>query len=130
MSTFTIRVTGDRPVTFKGDLIAQTNSRGTNGPTETRWYELALYRKQDGEYVLHIGYRTQWQGEEDTDLVEICGSEEEVAEHLRMTSPHHDVVGYPLGKQYEERQARMMRQMAVALQNAVSDLLETLPEEI
>jgi hypothetical protein len=89
-----------------------------------------LYQKQDGEYVLHTAYRTNWDGEVDIHRVATCIDPDEVAECLRSTSPKNDVVGYPLGKQYEDRQARMMRQMDVALRNAISNLLETLPEDI
>jgi hypothetical protein len=130
METYTLTHTGDRPVRFEGDMIAQTNSKGNGGPCESRWYELALYQKQDGEYVLHTAYRTNWDGEVDIHRVATCIDPDEVAECLRSTSPKNDVVGYPLGKQYEDRQARMMRQMDVALRNAISNLLETLPEDI
>lgn len=63
MKTYTLPRTGDRPVRFTGEIIALASTRPHQGPCENRWWDLALYRTEVGQYVAAIGYHTQWQRE-------------------------------------------------------------------
>lgn len=63
MPKTTLSRTGDVALTFDGELLAEEDSQGTNGPTETRWFVLAIYRTTSGKYVGSIAYESRWQGE-------------------------------------------------------------------
>ncbi|MFA7188673.1 MAG: hypothetical protein WC117_01145 [Sphaerochaetaceae bacterium] len=133
MKQYTLPCIGARPMRFTGDHIASSTSKRTEGPCSSRWYDLDLYQtsSESGDYyVLAINYETNWQGEEGIYTAEVCETADHVAERLQEIRPDQNVTGYPLGKQYEEKQKRLIKAMETALGNAISDLLTTLPEEI
>lgn len=124
----TLKRTNDRPVTFDGREIASANSRQTTGPGEQRWYELTLYQAMDGRYVAHAGYRTQWQGEHETDAVIVSQSPDTLIEQLReqFAEPH---LSMPPGERYAERRAHVFATLRAAYTAAVTELFNALPAE-
>jgi len=131
--SFVVDRTGDRPLSFSGDLLEEASSRVNRGSESNRWHELALYRV-DGEeerYVLVINYRTIWQEESDHDTAIVCVSAEDVAAQIRMTIPDEHMIGYPLGGQYEEKQSRLKKDLEARFKIAATEILSSLgPEQI
>ena len=65
MDRYEVPRDGDRDLRFEGEIIARASSRKHEGPANTRWNELTLYRTQGGKLVAQKIGRTQWQGEVD-----------------------------------------------------------------
>jgi hypothetical protein len=58
MTTYTLRRSGNCPVAFRGQVLAQQTGPYHLGRERDRYLELALYRTQAGNYVLHRHYAT------------------------------------------------------------------------
>ena len=56
MAEYTIGRTGDRPLAFKGTLIAEAKGN----PDPQRWYELRTYSTDGGKYVVEIAYQSSF----------------------------------------------------------------------
>lgn len=131
MSIFTLPRTGDRPLQFDGDLVGKTDSRQTQGPCQTRWYELALYRTAGGKYAVAIGYRTQWQGELPRDEVHIEDTLPGAVEVLRSTIPELPLHAFPAGEHFDAKRAHVEAAVRACYEHAISELLEHVePEQI
>jgi len=132
MDEITLDRTGDRPLKFRGELLAWGDSQRIFGSDSNRWHELAIYRHEDGErYILEIGYRTQWQGEAAHDDVFVCLSAAEACEIIRSTIPTEHLVGFPLGGQYADKQARLEKDLQARFFAAAQPILKALgPEEL
>lgn len=131
MTTFTLPRTGDRPLQFDGEQIAETDSRQTQGPCQTRWYELALYRTDGGKYVIAIGYRTQWQGELPRDETHLEDTVSGAVEVLRSTIPELPMYAFPPGDRFEEKRSHAAGAIRQCYENAITELLEHVePEKI
>ena len=129
MKTITLERTGNRPLQFEGEEIAHSDTQWSHGKDASRWHELTLYREKNGRYFLHIVYKTRWKGELENHTVEECGDGERLAEYLQYEyDPTGFLVGYPHGQQFEEKQARLVRDITARYQHAVSELLADLPE--
>jgi len=127
----TLPRTGDRPLAFTGELLAQEETKWWAGKESNRWHKLALYRTAGDRWVLAIGYRTQWEGEVDHDEVFVCATAEEAAECLRSTIPTEHLRGFPPGDQWAEKQSRLERDMTDRFLAAASRILKELgPERI
>ncbi len=129
MTTFTLPRTGDRPLQFDGEQIAEADSRQPQGPCNNRWYELALYRTDGGKYVIAIGYRTQWQGELPRDEVHIEATAAGAVEVLRSTIPELPMHSMPLGDRYDEKRAHIEANVRACYEHAISELLESVEPE-
>ena len=124
METYQLTRTGDRPLTFEGEVIAEAGAMWVNQKEQLRWHEITLYRTGGGSYVLAIGYFTQWQGEQDHRAVYHAKDVEALMEELQMYDPLEHIMGYPPGDQYEERQARLERVVLANWAHLVSEILE------
>jgi hypothetical protein len=129
MSTITLPRTGLRSFSFEGELLADADSQRTSGPCESRWWELALYSTADKRYVIAVGYRTQWQGEHETDKAVVLDTPGEVEKWL-LDHPFLDGIrGYPPGQ--EDRQERLEQSLRQCWEAAVTEVLAVLgPEEL
>ncbi len=124
-------MSGARPLQFDGELIAESDSRQTQGPCQYRWYELELYRPDTGKYVVAIGYRTQWQGELARDEAHVEDTVGGAVEVLRSTIPELPLHGFPPGQHYDEKRAHVERAVRAGYEHAVSELLESVePQKI
>lgn len=131
MEKITLSRSGDRPVTFDGELISRQSTHHYDGPCNQRWHNLALYRTDKGKYVLHIDYTTCWQGEYGRSQASVHDDIESVAEELRMAAYEPPpLTGFPVGPQYDDKRQRVVEVMKLAWDEAVSGLLESLPEEL
>lgn len=83
MKTYTLKRTGNRPLRFEGDLVAEESTKVMNGQENNRWHEFHLYRTSGGCFFLSVTYDSHWQGEERHCQVEELGSIESVTKFLR-----------------------------------------------
>jgi len=112
-------------------LIKEVSSKKILGTDANRWHELELYRHADGRCILHVGYRTEWEGEAWNDEVLISKSDKELADQIKSISPTQHVVRFPLEDQYREKQARMERDIERRFNEAAEIILnEIKPERI
>lgn len=75
MPVFTIYPSGERPIRFTGELLAEVASQPNNGRPDYsgetgRWQELALYRTAKGTLIVVRTDRTSWANERDSVTVE------------------------------------------------------------
>ena len=127
----TLQRSGARPLTFKGDVIAEASSLRHDGYCSNRSWDLTLY--QAGErYVLHIVYHTKWETEEERTHATVADTIEQVEDELRMyfASFEDDVIGFPPGRQYDEKRQMMEKSLRHCLDSAISELLAEFPEEV
>jgi hypothetical protein len=119
--------------------VASVTSRTAEGPRSSRWHELELWCFQRGRPVepptcddselavgalcVAIHYRTTWAGELDHHAA-FTRDVSQVAAALRDHDPCANVMGYPPGAQFAERQARLLRELRAGYEHAVSRLLE------
>jgi len=119
----TIPRTGDRPLQFDGDLIAEATSRQQQGPCQSRWYELALYRTASGKYVVAIGYRTQWQGELPRDEAHVESTLAGAVEALKSTIPELPLHAFPAGGQFDAKRAHVEAAVRACYEHAITEIL-------
>lgn len=87
--------TGQPPLSFAGVLITSASSRWVSGREQNRWHEVAIYELPGGGYVLGIGYRTLWQGEEGRDIAFGMDSKEELSSFLQEDFFPEESMGEP-----------------------------------
>jgi hypothetical protein len=123
-TTYRLPRTGQAPLMFSGQMLAENDGSHQAGREQNRWHALALYRADSGRYVAAIRYHTRWQGEIEHDEARICDSPAEAAEIFRLYDPAVHVQGYPPGVAYEERQARLISDLVRRYQSQVSEILD------
>ncbi len=86
MGVFRIEPTNGAPLEFEGDIAARSEGGGEADRKQSRWYDIVLYRTNDGQYILQVDYHTLWKGEH-----ACCWAEpvaiDEVAGKLEMYDP-------------------------------------------
>lgn len=131
MKTITLTRTGDRPLRFTGEEVAEATSRQDQGACQTRYYELALYRTDSDRYVLAIGYRSHWEGELPDDRAYIEDSIAGIVETLRSTTPELPLLALPPGEAYADKRAHIEQSVRRCYEQAVTELLADVePESI
>lgn len=126
MATHILPRTGNAPLKFEGELIAE--SRPTQDPDKPgkdpkRWHELALFRTAGGQYVVSISYRADWKGEHDHHHAEVVPDVPNAVRIIREYDPLAHVMGYPPGEQYAPKQARLLAEIRQRYEAQVSELL-------
>lgn len=124
MNIYKISRSKDLSLEFEGELLASGDCSVTGGVERNRWHVIALYRTVGGQYVAHIGYRTQWTGEQAWDVARVMATPEEVADWLRTWIPASVIIGYPVGAYFAEKQARMLATVERDYATLVSEVLE------
>lgn len=119
----TLSRTGDAPLSFRGHRIASSDGERLGGKERNRWHEITVYRTTRGRYVVHVAYRTRWQGELDRDTAAACNAPSEVVAMLRDYNPLTQLMGFPPGEAYAERQERLEADVAAGYQSIVGDVL-------
>ena len=75
--TITLERDGERDLSLTGAVrIAAASSHHYEGPRNTRWTELALWRLPSGRLVLATVGRTQWVGETDRHAAIVCADDD------------------------------------------------------
>lgn len=125
MNEYTLTRTGQAPLHFTGEILADEDSRLTAGRENNRWHEMRVYRTKGGNYVVEVIYRTQWQGEEDYFWALEAAAASSVEMRLReiLCEINDPVKGFPLGQQYEEKQARLLHDLQQRFEVLTSDVL-------
>lgn len=122
MDTVTISRTGDAPLRFTGEMIAEADGQSVNRKTN-RWYEIVIYKTSDSQYVVSVGYRSQWEGEQQQDYAYVCDSPTQVRHVLRSHEPIQGRIGFPPSPQYEDRQAKLEAELCGQFDTLVSKVL-------
>jgi len=122
----TLTRTGNRPLSFDGEMLASTNTQTANGAGENRWWDIAIYRTESGKYVLAIGYNTRWQGEHERQDAYICANVNDAAETLRDHPWDHSVAGYARD---QAKQAYLMNTLRACWEHGVTMVLSVVEAE-
>ncbi len=125
---FTLTRTGDSPLKFSGEKIAEANGRIRSGQEQNRWHEIRAYRTDGGKYVLEIQYCTCWQGEDGHSHVSVHDDPAALADELKSYYPLEHVLGFPPHPQFASKQARLEESLRLRWETVVSDLLGDIPE--
>lgn len=129
MESYTLKRTGDRPLNFTAEKLAEASTQQHQGPCENRYWELELYRTEGGQYVISVGYRTRWQGEHDTDTAIKVAAADGLVAALDEYDWVSRIYGYPRG--HDDKQAELLRRLGDCWDQAVGELLAGVePEKI
>ncbi len=123
METFIVPRSGNAPLKFAGDCIAVSDGASRNGQEHNRWHAITLYTVGGTHYVLHVAYRTAWQGEEPHDTAVVLEGELAIAQALRDYVPEQDVQGYPPGSAHATKQAHLLAEVRRRWRSQVAELL-------
>lgn len=124
MNTYTLRRSGDAPLKFTGALIAESSGKRFAGRERTRYHDLALYRTDDGAYVVEIAYVSRYQGDPCPRKAIYCRESGDVVRVLRDYDPTEPVVGFPEGEAYAERQRKLLQEIRSCWDDQVAELLD------
>ena len=133
-SKIRLKRTGDVPLSFNGQLVAEADSGRVHD--RTRWFEAKLYRTTTGRLILAIGYRSRWDGDNDRDVCLVIdreaaaegGAYESLQEAIQGFAPEACPAPYPAGQSYIPKQERLDRDVRVAYERAIAGLLEAVEE--
>lgn len=120
--------TGDVPVEFEGRLLASDKSFSDSADSPDRGYELAIYKASDGRWVAALHYHSRWKSESNTSRVIVTDSVRELTAELMELDPLRDVVGYPPGKQFVEKQKRLLDALEGQYDSLLGRVLGMVPE--
>ena len=135
MDDILIDRTGDRPLSFQGQEWSSASSCMDLKPGSVRWHEVTVYKleRDAGGYVVAVSYRTEWDTETDHNAAKVCANAEEVAAYLREYNPLEWFIGPPSGEgpdnPQEQRRQRLMLDLKLRYEDAVSEALEKLEPE-
>ncbi|MBW7865057.1 MAG: hypothetical protein H3C30_11685 [Candidatus Hydrogenedentes bacterium] len=65
MERYVIKRTGNAPLVFRGELLAEQNGARHCGKDQNRYHNLRVYRTEGGNHVGEIEFLTWWEGESD-----------------------------------------------------------------
>src|SRR3990172_4591788 len=130
MERITLTRTGQAPLVFDGERIADGDTQGIAGREHTRGHVAAVYRTAAGTYVVAVAFQTKWQGEQDRQWAVPASAGREVETLLREIGAESQAlpVGYPAGEAYAEKQARMLVDLAARYDHLVSEILGAHPD--
>jgi hypothetical protein len=111
--TYELEVTGELPLEFEGECIFSESSHWTNGVERSRYHLIAIYTPDDNssDRILHIEYKTNWQGEPSHSNLWELQSPEEVIEVLNAYDPLYYLIGFPKSPHFEDKQETLKRQI-------------------
>ena len=125
---YTLPRSGKPPLRFQGEVLAESDGQRQAGRDWTRWHELTVYRTTVGKYVVHVAYRTRYQGELEHDLATVADDPAAVGKILTDYDPASVVRGFPPHESYADRQAKLLAEVRARYAAQVSDLLQASPE--
>ena len=82
MTRIELEITGELNISFTGEFIAESSSYQHNGPNNTRYNTLTIYKKEDNTFILYNQYFTAWQGESCNFTYNQFKTLEEIKDHL------------------------------------------------
>lgn len=87
MESFHITGPNQSELVFDGELLACINTPKTGGPDGERGYELALYRKAGGGYVVSVEYLTTYESEQPVTHAEVVDEPKDVENFFFVFEP-------------------------------------------
>lgn len=124
MKTVNLTRSGQAPLKFEGELIADSAGRWHGSKEQNRYHDVALYRTSGGQYILWVSYVSSWQGELGHDTAAVYATPGEVGAALRDHDPVKHVAGWPPLPVYKERQERLHKDITARFKAQVSAILE------
>lgn len=127
--------TGLGPLKIRGEVLSHASGKPPDvgqAPPILRWHEITVYRlAEGGAYAVWVAYRSNWRGkpgsehggEVDRDGAEVFDTADEVVDMLSQYDIGQDVVGYPPGKNFEERQRLLLVRVRRNFESLVSKVL-------
>jgi hypothetical protein len=95
---------------------------------------VGLYRTQNGRAVLHIQYKSSWEGEAESSTVVMFEGfpVAQIETALMQYDPVEHLIGYPPGEAHAEKQERLVADLRQRYRALVSEVLngETFAENI
>jgi hypothetical protein len=133
MPTFTLTRTGQAPIRFEGELVAEASSRShEGGPLQNRWHEIEIFLTECGRVLAHVEFCSRHQGEfHHHTVVDVLSPRPlSLSSWLQSYDYRTGWQGYPSGEHYAERQARIEQAIGDGYRRAVSEVLAEFPEEL
>ncbi len=119
-----IERTGQRPLEFEGDKLAEATTKNHAGKERNRWHEITIWKTKSGKYVAAIAYKTRWEGEADYDDAVVFDSTDQVSTLLEeYIFPNVGTIGFPASPTYTERQGRLMSELEQAFRHAAGQVI-------
>ena len=119
--------TGQAPLQFKGKEEAHSTSHiaAKGSHLRRRWHDLRLFRTEGGKAVVEVQYVTTWQDDPEKGYVwgKACDWNE-VPSALGEHDPRDYVVGgFPATERYRDQQEKLLAEICLGYEQAVSALL-------
>lgn len=120
MEYHTVTRTGMRPLRFRGECLYEDTTRTEDGLASQRWWEVEIYKLEDGRYVVARNYRTGWLSEAEVNEADVVDSADQAIFALEEHDPLEPVVGFPPGERFEHRQRHLEHVLRMAWRALVS----------
>jgi hypothetical protein len=127
---YVLNRSGDTAVGFRGVERSMASSQTDRGPLAKRWHEISIFETDGGQFVAAIVFLTDRGNEQNNRIAFRAESEAALARLLREHDPIGTLIGYPLGVQYEAKQARLKQELINGYMNALSNALGVFEREI
>lgn len=135
MKTDQIPRTGDVPLEIRGHVLAHITTKEPAGEGRFRWHELTLYDLGGERYAVHVTYRSEFLRRGSTvepsyDWGQVLDGPEALIDWLQKLRESRPVLGWPTGEHYAERQKRLLKDLRLRYERAVTLLLKPLGTEV
>jgi len=128
MKEYVLKRTGDRPLKFNGELVAEVGGKWHAGVEQNRWHEIRVYMTASGKYVVEIAYETMWQGEDSCRYAMVCNAVRDVLEEIKLFDPLDRLLGYPPHPTFTEKQIRLEESLRQRWDVLVGEILSNIPD--
>ena len=108
--TITLDRTGQVPLRFSGQLLAESESKLDAGPLQKRWHQIRVYRTDGGSLILAVRFNTLWPNESQTDAAQVCADNSDLVKALSEYDPCSGWQGHPAGARGAEKKNAILRQ--------------------
>lgn len=78
---------GGKELLFRGELVAQAVNERESPPVSERWFELRVYRRNEGGFVPVIEYHTTFAGEPNLTIAEVVDRRHDVENFFYVFEP-------------------------------------------
>jgi hypothetical protein len=83
MEEYKLPRTGNAPVKFTGELLAQGSSKADGGPRSRSWHTVEIYRSRGGSWIGHVGFTSgRFTGEAEQHTVLVAATQTGLREQL------------------------------------------------
>jgi hypothetical protein len=121
---YTLTRSGNVPLSFTGELLAEQAGKWHRGKERSRYFELRLYKTKGGKYIVERVFKTYYKGEAGYNEAFACSTLQDAADVLRKWDPAElPGVGLPPGKQFEAKQNFLMSNLRHMYQDRMTTLL-------